>query len=436
MSSTICAKSRNRVEQGYAWCLRGVVRHPLAVMAVYAVLGGVTAWGFLSLPTGFLPVEDKGYFIISAQLPDAAALDRTRQVVDRLTDIARATPGIENVIAITGQNVFDQTTSSNAAACYVTFKDWGERGPGQSQDAILARLGQEFRQVPEAVVLAFPPPAIRGLGVSGGFQMEVQDLGNVGLAELEKVARDMVRAGNAQSDLRALNTPFSASVPQLYLNIDRTKVKSLNLPLNLVFNTLQTYLGSTYVNDFNEFSRTWQVRLQADARFRDRTEDIARLEVRNNDGEMVPLGTLLSVERRLGPQTVPRYNLYPAASITGQAAPGTSSGQALAIMEELSRDKLPPGMGYEWTAMSYQEKAVGNQALYVFALAVLLVYLVLAAQYESWTSPAAVILVVPLALLGTVAAVALRGSDNNIYTQFVEKRALLSPAWAKQRSCT
>jgi HAE1 family hydrophobic/amphiphilic exporter-1 len=227
----------------------------------------------------------------------------------------------------------------------------------------------------------------------------------------------MVAAGNAQSGLRSLATPFSASVPQLYLDIDRTKVKSLNLPLSLVFNTLQAALGSFYVNDFNQFNRTYQVRVQAEAEFRNSPSDITRLEVRNAAGGMVPLGTLLTVDLRLGPQTITRYNMYPAASITGQPAPGTSSGTALSIMEQMARQTLPSGMAFEWTTIAFQEKAVGSQAIYVLVFAVLLVYLVLAAQYESWTSPLAVVLVVPLALMGTVAAVALRGIDNNIYTQ-------------------
>ena len=278
-------------------------------------------------------------------------------------------------------------------------------------------LQGEFAKIPAASILAFPPPAIRGLGVSGGFQMEVEDVGSVGLKELGQATEAMVAAGNGQTILQALNTTFSASVPQLYLNIDRDKVKSLALPLSLVFNTLQTYLGSTFVNNYNQFGLTYQVRVQAEADFRDRVEDITKLQVRNATGSMIPLGTLLKVEHQLGPSTILRYNRYPAATITGQTAPGISSGQGLEVMEQMARQKLPTGVAYDWTAMSFQEKQVGNQAITVFALAVLLVYLVLAAQYESWIRPAAVILVVPLALLGTVIAVALRGMDNNIYTQ-------------------
>ena len=408
----------NRVEQAYERAGRWVVRHTAIMMIAYAALIGLAAWGFFALPTGFLPTEDQGYFIISAQLPDAASLNRTDEVVAKVNNIAGSTPGIQNVNAITGQNVFDQTVSSNAASFYCTFKDWSQRKTAaESQAGVLGRLAKEFSSVPNARIIAFPPPAIRGLGVSGGFQMEVQDIGNVGLPELGQVTREIVAAGNGQSNLRRAQHHFQRQVPQLYLDIDRSKVQSLNLPLNLVFDTLQTYLGSTYVNNFNLFGRTFQVTVQADANYRDRTADITRLQVRNNTGGMVPLGTLLKVQHTLGPTVVLRYQLYPAATITGQTAPSISSGQGLDLMEQIAKEKLPAGMSFEWTSMAYQEKLVGHQAIYVFGLAVLLVYLVLAAQYESWIRPFAVILVVPLALLGTIAAVALRGMDNNVYTQ-------------------
>jgi hydrophobic/amphiphilic exporter-1 (mainly G- bacteria), HAE1 family len=402
----------------YAACSRWVVRHTLIMMVIYLALAGVTVWTFLALPTGFLPVEDQGYIIISVQLPDAASQARTREIVDEFAKILHSTPGVQNVNAVIGQNVFEQTVNSNAAAMYITFKDWSQRtSPGESQLAIINHLRGEVGKIPGAIIILFPPPAIRGLGVSGGFQMELQDLGNIPLSEMAQVAKDMVQAGNSQSDLRSLNTTFSNNIPQIYLNIDRIKVKSLGIPLDRLFNTLQTYLGSTYVNDFNKFGRTYQVRVQAEEQFRYRTKDILLLEVRNNSGQMVPLASLISIDRQLGPQTITRYNLYPAVSITGEAAPGKSSGQAIALMEQMAEDKLPQAVGYEWTAMSYQEKLVGRQSLYVFAMAILLVYLVLAAQYESWTSPAAVILVVPTALLGSTIAVAARGLASDVYVQ-------------------
>jgi HAE1 family hydrophobic/amphiphilic exporter-1 len=408
----------SRVEHVYNRSVGWIVRHPLVMMLVFLALAAAATWLFLSLPTGFLPIEDQGYFIVSVQLPNGASQQRTARVVDQLNRILLATPGVENVNAVGGRNLFEGTTNSNSAACYVTMKDWSQRrGFAESQAGILAHLAGQFQGIPAAIIVAVPPPPIRGLGVSGGFQMEVQDLGDVGLVELDQVTQDMVETGNSQSRLQGLNTTFSASYPQLYLNIDRTKVLSLDIPPALLFNTLQTYLGSAFVNNFNEFNRTYQVRLQADARFRNQINDIVQLQVRNNQGQMVPLGSVLTVEEVLGPQTITRYNLYPAATITGQAAPGTSTGQALNLMEEMARDRLPQGMGFEWTATAYQERLVGNQSIYVFVFAVLLVYLVLAAQYESWTIPAAVILVVPLALLGTVTAVAVRGFDNNVYTQ-------------------
>ena len=314
--------------------------------------------------------------------------------------------------------MIDGTNASNAATIWIVMDPWGEReDPSLSQGAILASLTQKFRGIQEAIVFAFPPPAISGLGVAGGFQMQLQDRGGVGLQELEKMTREVIADGNAQSRLSNLNTTFRATVPQLFAQVDREKAKKLGISLNEVFGTLQAYLGSAYVNDFNKFGRTWQVKVQADHRFRIEPKDIRQLDVRNDQGEMVPVGTLVEVERTLGPQTILRYNLFPAASITGQAAPGFSSGQALLLMEQMARAKLPLSMGFEWTGMSFQERKVGNEALLVFALAITLVFLVLAAQYESWTSPAAVILVVPLAALGTVVALLMRGFDNNVYTQ-------------------
>jgi len=266
-------------------------------------------------------------------------------------------------------------------------------------------------------VFAFAPPAIQGLGVAGGFQLQLEDRGGAGLVPLQQLTTEMVRDGNSQTGLRSLNTTFRAGVPQLYADVDRVKTKSLNIPLSNVFATLQTYLGSSYVNDFNKFGRTYQVRVQADPSFRAKASDIRGLDVRTSDGKMVPLGTLVDVQDSLGPLVITRYNLYPSAAINGEAAAGYSSGEALKLMEQMAKEKLPNSMGFEWTGMSYQEKKVGGEAFLIFGLAVLLVYLVLCAQYESWLNPAAVILVVPLALLGAAVAVAIRHMDNNIYTQ-------------------
>ncbi|MFZ2447734.1 MAG: multidrug efflux RND transporter permease subunit [Syntrophobacteraceae bacterium] len=408
----------NRCEAVYARVVGTMVRHSAVSLLVFAGLIGVTAWGFVSLPTGFLPTEDQGYVIACIQLPDSASQERTRETVTRLNGIIGNTPGIEDWITIGGYSVLDGTALSNAAAFYIVFKDWSQRtDPSLSQDAILMNLRQQFEQVREGVSFAFAPPAIQGLGVAGGFQMQIEDRRAAGLDQLQEVTEEMVRDGEAQTGLAALNTTFRAGIPQIFADVDRVKVKSLNIPLSNVFTTLQAYLGSAYTNDFNLFGRTFQVRVQADHKFRATSEDIRRLDVRTNDGKMVPVGTFVKVEESLGPQVINRYNLYPSAAINGEAAPGYSSGQALKLMEQMARNKLPDTMGYEWTGMSYQEKKVGGQAFMIFGLAVLLVYLVLCAQYESWTNPAAVILVVPLALLGAVAAVAVRGMDNNVYTQ-------------------
>ncbi|NIQ89449.1 MAG: multidrug efflux RND transporter permease subunit [Deltaproteobacteria bacterium] len=407
-----------KTENGYMAVVKPLLRRTAMMMMLAGVIVGLTGWQFSSLPTGFLPTEDQGYVIAGVQLPEAASLERTQEVVEKIDGILKQTPGVWEWLSLAGFSVLDGTNASNAATLWIIMDSWDERTDSSlSQEAILANLQGQFSQIQEAIVFAFPPPAISGLGVSGGFQMQLQDRADVGLQELQQMVIEIIQAGNGQAGLATLNSTFRVNVPQLFAEVDRTKAKMLDIPLDVVFGTLQAYLGSAYVNDFNAFGRTWQVKVQADHQFRIEPRDIRQLEVRNDEGEMVPIGTLVKVEQILGPQTILRYNLYPAASITGQAAPGFSSGQALNLMEQLADAKLPPSMGYEWTAMSYQERKVGSEALMIFALAIVLVFLVLAAQYESWTSPAAVIMVVPLAVLGTVIALLLRGFDNNVYTQ-------------------
>jgi hydrophobic/amphiphilic exporter-1 (mainly G- bacteria), HAE1 family len=403
---------------GYAFAIRGMVRRVAIVMIVFVGLVALTGWGFGSLPTGFLPIEDQGYAFANVQLPDAASLQRTREVMQKIDKILEATPGVADWVTITGYSLLSGTNGSNLGLAAIVFEPWEDRQtPSLSQEAILAHIRREFHQIQEAIAFAFIPPSIDGLGNAGGFQMQVQDIGDVGLDELQEVADEMIADGTAQSGLTAMNTTFRAGVPQLFVDIDRTKVKTLDVPLSSVFNTLQAYLGSTYVNDFNRFGRTWQVRVQADHQYRVQAQDIARLDVRNARGDMVPIGTFAKVEEVLGPQILQRYNLYPTAQINGEPAPGYSSGQALAMMEQMAAADLPRSMKYEWTGMAYQEKQVGGEQYVIFALAVVFVFLVLAAQYESWTSPAAVIAVVPLAALGVVIALLIRGADNNVYTQ-------------------
>ena len=286
-----------------------------------------------------------------------------------------------------------------------------------SQEHIVADLTRKLAGLQEAEFAVLVPPPISGLGASGGFQMMVEDRRSLGLGELEASSMELIRAAHAQSSLQGVTTTFSARSPQLYLDIDRTKAESLAIPLNNVFNTLQAYLGSSYVNLFNKFNQSYQVYVQAAAPYRLSPEDIKALYVRNNQGEMVPLGTLMDIKRMLGSELVTRYNLYPAVPVFGAAAPGFSSGQALNLMEQVAKNNLPEGISYDWTATAYQEKQVGNQAYFIYALAIILVFLVLAAQYESWTNPAAVILVVPIALVGVILALISRGFDNNLYTQ-------------------
>ncbi|RIL01325.1 MAG: hydrophobe/amphiphile efflux-1 family RND transporter [Proteobacteria bacterium] len=398
------------------WVARMLARPAVTGLAFLVLMVGTGVW-FASLPTGFLPTEDQGYVLAGVQLPDAASQSRTREVVDRMNGILLDTPGVAAVSAVGGLSIREGGSSANAATFFVTLDPWDERESDDlQQDAILARLRQAFAEVQEGETFAFPPPAIRGLGVTGGFQIQIQDRGDVGLGALDQAVQELLRAGRGQSGLAALSTTFRPGVPQLQIDVDRTKVKTLGVPLDAVFGTLQTYLGSTYVNDFNAFGRTYQVRVQAEPRYRNAPSDIERLNVRNDAGEMVPLATLVSIEPILGPQLINRYNLYPSAAISGEAAPGWSSGQALLIVEEMAAAQLPLSMGSEWTGVSYQERRAGG-GWTTMLLAVLLVYLVLAALYESWTSPAAVVLVVPLALLGTVVAVAVRGSENDVYTQ-------------------
>ncbi len=402
----------------YARMLSWLIRRAALTLVCFVILAGAAFWGFGRLPTGFVPAEDQGYAFVSIQLPDAASVERTAEVVEEINRRFAKMEGVRDWVSLIGFSLIDMAPSSNMATVWVVFDPWQERtAPHLKQDALVARMWQEFADIQEARIFAFVPPAIRGLGFAGGFLMELQDRGGVGLDTLQQVAGGVIQAANGQSQLQRVYSTFRANVPQLYADVDRTQAKTLNIPLSNVFDTLQAYLGSVYVNDFNKFGRTYQVKVQADSAFRSSAEDIRRLEVRNGRGQMIPLGSVVDIDEAVGPQLVKRYNMYPSATINGQAAPGHSSGDALALMEQLAGSKLPASFGFEWTGMSYQEKVTSSQTLLIFLLAVTFVYLVLCAQYESWSSPLMVILSVPLALLGTVGAVMIRGMEVNVYTQ-------------------
>ena len=300
----------------------------------------------------------------------------------------------------------------------VVYENWDKRkDPSLSQDAIIGHLRQEFAKIQEGVVMPFLVPALPGIGVAGGFDMQLQDRGGLGQDMLQRVAYEIIQAGNNQKGLVGLYSSIRAHVPQIFVDVDRDKVKTVGVSLSTVFNTLQAYLGSSYVNDFNRFGRTYQVNIQADSKFRARISDIEQLQVRNNEGNMLPLGTLANIKRSFGPQVINRYNMYESASIKGSGAAGYSSGQALQLMSQIAEKTMPQGMSFQWTGLSYQETSQGNQAVFIFAIAVVFVYLVLAAQYESWKIPMPVALAVPMALFGAFLALILRQMDNNVYTQ-------------------
>jgi HAE1 family hydrophobic/amphiphilic exporter-1 len=412
------------VEAVYTWLVRQSLKVWPLVIAAFVGLAALTGWWYQRVPTGFLPTEDEGYALIAIQLPDAASLDRTKEVTDRMNKVFerfRAEGKLENWFSLGGLSLLDGTAAPNGATTFVTWTDWSLRTtPDKQQEALRAALQGELFGFQEANIFVIIPPSIQGLGFAGGFELKVEDREGVGLDVLQERTQAIIDAAAQRPEITpppGIRSSFRAGVPQLYLDIDRVKAEKMGVLLSDVFNALQANLGSVYVNDFNKFDRTYQVRVQADARFRADPSLIRRLEVKARDGMRVPLGTLLTVETRVGPQSVARYNLYPSATISGQTKPGFSSGQGLAAMEQVAAEALPKSMGYEWTSIAYQERRTSGEAVWVFALAVFLVYLVLAAQYESWLLPLAVILVVPLGLLGVVAAVSLRGLDNNVYTQ-------------------
>jgi len=402
----------------YTALVTGLLRKAAFTALVFVGLLVATWFGFTSLPTGFVPSEDEGWFMIAAQLPDASSLGRSAQVLDQVAEIIEGEDSIRGAIYIGGYNVLDTVVSPNAGAVWVVLKHWDDRPDAEDQiQAVVDRLNPQLREIEDAMVFAVRPPPIQGLGATGGFQMELQDVGGVGPEILQLVAGDIIEQGRAHPVLTGMNTTFRAGVPELFLEVDREKAKRLDVPLDVIFGTLQANLGSAYANDFNLFGRTWKVYVQADEQFRIERSDITKLEVRSNSGRMIPLSTLLHVTDTVGSSTVSRYNLYSSASVTGDAAAGYSSGQSIETMQEIAGTTLPPGMSFDWTGVTFQQIAAGGAAGFIFALAIVFVYLFLAAQYESWTLPLSVIFTVPIAVLGAAVATLLRGMDNNVYMQ-------------------
>ena len=409
------------VENAYTRLIGAMARHSGAMVIVALIVAGVGVWGIARLPTSFIPIEDQGYVLVATQLPDGAAVGRTQQVMDQVTKIALGVPGVDQVIAISGISVLDNSaTLANAGVAYVILKDWSVRKPGSGADlrSVYANLQGALDKLQDGVALVLIPPPIQGIGNASGFtmQVELRD-GSFDYAKLQTITQTIVRDGNTQTGLQRLNSTFRAAVPQVRVVVDRVKAETLNVAVGDVFNVLAGYIGSSYVNQFNKFGRTFQVYVQADSKFRLLPGSIENLYVRSQDNKMVPLGTLVTIQPMVGPSLVGLYNLYPTASIVGGPAAGFSSGEAMNLMEQIADKTLPRGAGFQWTAMSYQEKLVGNQIMYVFGLGMLLVYLCLAGQYESWIAPISVLLAVPLSLMGPFIALTSLGLSNNLYTQ-------------------
>jgi len=408
-----------RFENAYVALIGRMVARSSLMCAIAFLLIAGAGYGLSRIPTGFLPIEDQGYLLVTAQLPDGASLQRTKRVLDRVSEIAGKIPGVDQVIAISGVSALDNNSAlANAGVAYVVLKDWSERGKGEDLRSLFQRFNRDLAAIEEARILAFPPPPIQGIGNAGGFalQLELRD-GSFDLGKLQGITNSVVKDAQTQSGLQRVTSSFRSTVPQLKVEVDRAKAETVQVSIDDVFSTLAAYLGSSYVDQFNKFGRTFQVYVQADSQFRLRPQDIELLPVRNKQGDMIPLGTMVKITPAVGPSLLSLYNLYPSSTVLGLPAAGFSSGEAITLMEQIAGKALPAGSSFEWTAMSYQEKLVGSQIYYIFALAMLLVYLVLAGQYESWWMPVAVLLAVPLSLLGPVAALKGLGIENNLYTQ-------------------
>jgi multidrug efflux pump len=432
-------RSTNLYTRTIGLMLRGCI----LALVLYGGLLGLTWWSFTKVPFGFIPEQDKGYLLANIQLPEGAAVGRTQDVIARLDKLARSLDGVGHTLGVSGMSILLQANAPNFGSMFIILDPFEERLEPELRDkAIAAKLRKLcYRDFPGAVVSVFGAPPVDGLGTAGGFKIMVEDRSDAGLLALQRTTDTLIDRANHQPGLVGLFTLFRSNMPQVYADIDRTKVKSMGVSTRDVFNTLQVYMGSLYVNNFNEFGRSWQVKLQADGDFRRTAEQVGQLKVRNLAGDMAPLNTVANLRDACGPVMLTRYNMYPAAAINGNVMPGTSTGQSIQIMQELAKESLPPGMAYEWTELTYMQILAGNTAAGVFILAVILVFLVLAAQYESWSLPLAVILVVPMCLLCSVTGVAIAHMDINIFTQIgfvvlvglASKNAILIVEFARQK---
>lgn len=407
-----------RGSDSYGTGVRGVLGRKAAMLGVYLALVVVTFGLFKAVPSGFVPAQDKQYLIGFAQLPDGATLDRTEAVIRRMGEITEKNPNVEGTLAFPGLSINGFTNSSNSGIVFAMLKPFDQRTKAdQSGAAVAAQLNQAYGGIQDAFIVMFPPPPVQGLGTTGGFKLQLEDRASLGYEAMDGAVKAFMAKASQAPELAGLFSSWQVNVPQLYADIDRTRARQLGVPVTDVFDTMSIYLGSVYVNDFNKFGRTYTVRVQADAPYRARAEDIGALKVRSASGEMVPLSALMKVRSSYGPERAMRYNGYLTADINGGAAPGYSSGQAQDAVARIAAETLPAGIGYEWTELTYQEILAGNSAMWVFPLAILLVFLVLAAQYESLTLPLSIIMIVPMGLLAAMTGVWISGGENNVFTQ-------------------
>jgi hydrophobe/amphiphile efflux-1 (HAE1) family protein len=407
-----------KLSNRYSWLVGKMIRMIVIMLVIYAGLMAFAGFGFKTVPTGFIPPQDRGYFIVSIQLPPGAALEETDAVVQEAVQKITSIDGVQNAVAFAGFAGATFTNATNAAAIFPVLDTFEDREKlGVTYDSILGQMRGAMGSIKEAFVVVIPPPPVDGIGNAGGFRMMIQDRDGRGLDVLTKAVQDLSGAANGADATTSVFSFFENGTPQLFLDIDREKAERLNVPVSRVFEGLEVYIGSAFVNDFNYLGRTYRVTAQADAPYRMTADDAMRIRVRSDNGAMVPIGSIATIRDITGPSRVPRYNLYTAAGISGDSAAGFSTGEALANMERLADEVLPDGIGYEWTDLAYQQKNTGNTAAIAFMLAIVFVFLLLAAQYESWTLPLAIVLIVPMCLLSAISGLWIAGMDNNILTQ-------------------